>query len=197
LFSLSAPKPITRHLVVAAQAVVPTSYPASANAASHTNKNPPRQCYPKELLKHRFLPIGALASSAEDGDTMDVDVHMELEPPQPEQAPVPKPKPSQASKKQKKAQEKAAKVEVDVLSAELVQEGPQEGQQAPTQTQKKKEKKEKKGKNVMESLSQMEVQVESTPVKMKTKKRKNLADGEMGVGTTPKKAKKAKLSVPA
>ena len=72
-----ASKPITRHLVVCAQPVLPT--PAknadSASSSGPSYKNPPRQVYPPERLKHRFLPCGShLQLSEEELDVMDVDV---------------------------------------------------------------------------------------------------------------------------
>ena len=38
-----------------------------------TGQNPPRPAYPKEVLKHRFMPYGSLAPSKEGIATMDVD----------------------------------------------------------------------------------------------------------------------------
>ncbi|KAF8881287.1 hypothetical protein CPB84DRAFT_1851624 [Gymnopilus junonius] len=57
-----APKPIARHIVLSAQEVKPTLDP---NADSPTvYKNPPRYSYPKEVLKHKFLPYGARPQTA-------------------------------------------------------------------------------------------------------------------------------------
>ncbi|KAG1865381.1 hypothetical protein F4604DRAFT_2026459 [Suillus subluteus] len=50
-----APKEIARHLVVSAQ-------PSRASPPEHPSilhQNPPRPSYPKELLKHHFVPYGA------------------------------------------------------------------------------------------------------------------------------------------
>lgn len=36
-------------------------------------QNPPRPSYPKESLKHRFVPFGSLANADEATDAMNVD----------------------------------------------------------------------------------------------------------------------------
>ncbi len=64
-----APKPIARHLVLAAQPVKPT--PLTKNS-TESFKNPQRPSYPKELLKHRFMPYGS-KTSADDNLRMDID----------------------------------------------------------------------------------------------------------------------------
>ncbi|KAI8999123.1 hypothetical protein BD414DRAFT_387192, partial [Trametes punicea] len=67
-----APKPIARRLVITARPTLPT--PQSSPEVSHVSHgNPPRPKYPKELLVHRFMPLGSLAP-VEDSATMDVDV---------------------------------------------------------------------------------------------------------------------------
>ena len=66
-----APKPITRRLVVSARPTLPTPQ-SSPEASPVTHQNPPRPKYPKELLTHRFMPIGSLAP-VEDDTAMDVD----------------------------------------------------------------------------------------------------------------------------
>ncbi|KAI0668397.1 hypothetical protein C8Q78DRAFT_979958 [Trametes maxima] len=67
-----APKPITRRLVISAHPTLPT--PESSPEASHaSHQNPPRPTYPKEVLTHRFMPIGSLAP-VEDDVVMDIDV---------------------------------------------------------------------------------------------------------------------------
>lgn len=72
----AAPKPITRHLVIVAQPVNPT--PATGTENEVPTTNPPRFAYPKEVLKHAYLPYGSLlrndgtASVTEDA-AMDVD----------------------------------------------------------------------------------------------------------------------------
>ena len=73
-FLRPASKPITRHLVVSAQAVLPTPL-VTAPSAGH--KNVPRQVYPQERLKHRFLPYGSQWLPPEDADVMDVDAQAE------------------------------------------------------------------------------------------------------------------------
>lgn len=73
---LAAPKPIARHLVISAQDVIPT-----ASNSTQTYQNPPRQSYPKEVLKHQFTPYGSGtgedAVSASQDNTMNVDESME------------------------------------------------------------------------------------------------------------------------
>ena len=56
---LVAPKPVTRHLVVAARPAEPTR-PRSGDAVSDptTFQDPPREAYPEEVLTHRFRPYG-------------------------------------------------------------------------------------------------------------------------------------------
>ncbi|OSD02086.1 hypothetical protein PYCCODRAFT_1411456 [Trametes coccinea BRFM310] len=68
-----APKPITRRMVISARPTLPTpqTSPEASPAVSH--QNPPRPKYPKELLTHRFMPLGSLAP-VEDDAAMDVDV---------------------------------------------------------------------------------------------------------------------------
>ncbi|KAI0781487.1 hypothetical protein BD413DRAFT_505733 [Trametes elegans] len=67
-----APKPIARRLVISARPTLPTPE-ASPEASPVSHKNPPRPTYPKEVLTHRFMPIGSLAP-IEDNASMDVDV---------------------------------------------------------------------------------------------------------------------------
>ncbi|KAH9914455.1 uncharacterized protein B0H18DRAFT_1045048 [Fomitopsis serialis] len=68
-----APQPIARHIVVTAKPEAPTPV-ADANDAEDTlYKNPPRPRYPLEVLKHRFMPLGSLASTGAP-DAMDVDL---------------------------------------------------------------------------------------------------------------------------
>ncbi|KAJ7272803.1 hypothetical protein C8J57DRAFT_1434869 [Mycena rebaudengoi] len=79
-----APRGIARHVVVSAQAVKPTPDPAHTGdspSARPVYKNPPRECHPKELLKHRFMPygslvgegIGVVVTNDDDAPAMDVD----------------------------------------------------------------------------------------------------------------------------
>lgn len=80
LIAATASKPFARHIVVSAQAVQP-SVEASSETPSGTivkHKNPPRQCYPKEVLKHRFMPYGSVSGLEGDiveqeTESMDVD----------------------------------------------------------------------------------------------------------------------------
>ncbi|KAF9228851.1 hypothetical protein BS17DRAFT_772585 [Gyrodon lividus] len=66
-----APKAISRHIVVSAQPVVPT-------VPEHQpiiHQNPPRPSYPKDVLKHRYIPYGARSGQSKSEDlSMDVDV---------------------------------------------------------------------------------------------------------------------------
>ncbi|OCH88236.1 hypothetical protein OBBRIDRAFT_827243 [Obba rivulosa] len=66
-----APKPIARHLIISAQPTLPTPAHSSSSEGSITHQNPPRHSYPKEVLKHRFAPIGSLAPTGDAA--MDVD----------------------------------------------------------------------------------------------------------------------------
>ena len=76
-----APKPIARHLVVSAKDISPTpnSSIQAVSDSARTYQNPPRQSYPKELLKHRFMPYGSLIGNDDSGATQDVDVDMEAD----------------------------------------------------------------------------------------------------------------------
>ena len=71
-----APKPVARHIVVSAQPVLPTPEHTAESTLDPTPvyNNPPRQVYPKELLKHRFMPYGSETPVDKTVDDMDVDV---------------------------------------------------------------------------------------------------------------------------
>jgi hypothetical protein len=59
---LTAPKPITRHLVVTAPLARPSagkSDGTSSQPYNFVNQNPPRHAYPEEILTHRFVPFGS------------------------------------------------------------------------------------------------------------------------------------------
>lgn len=60
--SCLAPKPISRHLVVSAHPseLSMSEEEESASPNSTVHKNPQRQKYSPELLKHRFMPYGSL-----------------------------------------------------------------------------------------------------------------------------------------
>ncbi|KAK1225538.1 hypothetical protein PQX77_011519 [Marasmius sp. AFHP31] len=69
-----APRPIARRLVVSAQEV--TATPPEETDPTLERQNPKRFSYPKDLLKHKFMPYGSrshLQSPSEDVD-MDVEV---------------------------------------------------------------------------------------------------------------------------
>ena len=78
-----ASKPIAHRLLISAQAVVPTPCVPSADgpqASLSTGppyKNPPRHSYPKEVLKHQFMPYGSLVNVTNDSNEMDIDNHEE------------------------------------------------------------------------------------------------------------------------
>ena len=76
-----APKPIARHLVLSAQDVIPTLDPLVPPAAdtARTHQNPPRQSYPKEVLKHRFMPYGSLIASADATSAHEMAINMEVD----------------------------------------------------------------------------------------------------------------------
>nr|GAT56479.1 predicted protein [Mycena chlorophos] len=69
----AAPRAIARTLVVAAQEAAPTP----AESTPTTYKNPPREIYPQERLKHAFVPYGAGFKKPEEGaeevEKMEVD----------------------------------------------------------------------------------------------------------------------------
>ncbi|KAF9494073.1 hypothetical protein BDN71DRAFT_1449397 [Pleurotus eryngii] len=80
----SAPKPIARRLVFSAQPATPSASSPTSNTPSAPVlfQNPPRHSYPKELLKHRFMPFGSQVTSdvtpadinsPGDEDAMEVD----------------------------------------------------------------------------------------------------------------------------
>ncbi|KAI0373188.1 hypothetical protein BV20DRAFT_962986 [Pilatotrama ljubarskyi] len=69
-----APKPISRRLVISARPTLPTPQ-SSPEASPASHENPPRPKYPKELLTHRFMPLGSQAP-VEDDTAMDVDAHV-------------------------------------------------------------------------------------------------------------------------
>jgi hypothetical protein len=72
--------------LISAQSVVPTPCAPSAGdpqASISTGppyKNPPRQSYPKEVLKHQFMPYGSLVNiTTNDSNKMDIDNHHDEE----------------------------------------------------------------------------------------------------------------------
>ncbi|KAG6331030.1 hypothetical protein ID866_8061 [Astraeus odoratus] len=66
-----APKPIARHLVVSAQPTAPT--PPEHSPIVH--QNPARPSYPRDVLKHHFVPYGARSqgNGTTLEETMEVD----------------------------------------------------------------------------------------------------------------------------
>lgn len=69
----TAPKPVTRHLVLSASAVLPSSEPVDGGNPVTVNQNPPRHSYSKDLFKHRFTPYGSKVLSGEEADVTMVD----------------------------------------------------------------------------------------------------------------------------
>ncbi|KAF9009580.1 hypothetical protein BDQ17DRAFT_1235514 [Cyathus striatus] len=114
-----APKPITRHILVSAQTVEPTH--DAEKTGPQTYQNPPRPSYAKELLKHKFMPIGSLVGGGEVEEVMDVD--FEVPPPSPKK-----------EKKDKKEKEK------EVMDVDF---------EAPPPSPKKEKKEKEKEKEVM------------------------------------------------
>ncbi|KAJ3488566.1 hypothetical protein NLI96_g2757 [Meripilus lineatus] len=59
-----APEMKTRHMVITARPAIPTPEPSPegdpTTSTSKVHRNPPRFTYPKEVLKHAFVPTGAL-----------------------------------------------------------------------------------------------------------------------------------------
>ncbi|RDB19192.1 hypothetical protein Hypma_013644 [Hypsizygus marmoreus] len=72
-----ASKPIARHIVLSAQAVMPTPDPSNSGVIE-PYKRPARECYPPEVLKHKFMPYGSLSGipdvPAMVESEMDVDI---------------------------------------------------------------------------------------------------------------------------
>ncbi|KAI0713642.1 hypothetical protein C8Q76DRAFT_675844 [Earliella scabrosa] len=67
-----APKPFARRLVISARPSLPTPPQSPSESSQVLHQNPPRPSCPKELLKHRFMPLGSLAPIG-DSEEMDVD----------------------------------------------------------------------------------------------------------------------------
>ncbi|KAG6826391.1 hypothetical protein H0H92_016001 [Tricholoma furcatifolium] len=120
-----APKPIARHLIVSAQPAVPTPDPSSTGPIQPYSR-PPRQSYPKEVLKHAFKPYGSIGGVKETAeDAMDVDAS-EAQPAVP------------SSPMQKKKHTKADSPEVEKKSKGKKRKG--EGVDVETAPQKKSKK---------------------------------------------------------
>ncbi|KAF5349666.1 hypothetical protein D9756_008960 [Leucocoprinus leucothites] len=123
----TAPKPISRHLIISAHPPEPTPSETAPSTTTTTGsatkyKNPPRQKYPSELLTHRFMPYGSLIDphhvfhtedegegegegeskepESQDAPMMEVDSNVQL--------PTPAPPTTDTSKKSKMKKEKAA-----------------------------------------------------------------------------------------
>lgn len=79
--NLPAPEITTRHIVLSARPEAPSSKGPNNkddDMSWSTFQNPPRPSYPKELLKHSFMPYGSLAPPKDAVETMDVDRPQEL-----------------------------------------------------------------------------------------------------------------------
>lgn len=70
-----APKPISRHIVITAQPAQVQHVPNADGKPATVLQNPPRQSYPPELLKHRFLPYGSLAPGGSVKEDMEAEKH--------------------------------------------------------------------------------------------------------------------------
>jgi len=114
----AAPNIPTRHLLLSAKPVLPTpDCSAESPDSAQTYMNPVRPSYPKEFLKHRFMPYGSLAQTANgepDGNGgMDVDdtpqsaeLPMPQAPAKSEDAMTPRKKIAKESKDKTKIKEK-------------------------------------------------------------------------------------------
>ena len=76
VWNSSAPRPISRRLVVSAQEVAAT--PLEADPRDE-RRNPERFSYPKKLLKHTFMPYGSHSHRSVSSE----DVEMDVDAPQP------------------------------------------------------------------------------------------------------------------
>ncbi|KAG5639188.1 hypothetical protein H0H81_006092 [Sphagnurus paluster] len=72
-----APKPFLRHIVVSAQAVVPTPDPSSTGPIAPYAR-PPRENHPKELLTHVFTPYGSLSGTSDPIGGADVEMEIDV-----------------------------------------------------------------------------------------------------------------------
>ena len=79
MHSIVAPKPFAHYLLLSAQPTQPTPCAPSAGGTQTSistgprYKNPPRQSYPKEVLKHQFMPYGSLVNATNNNNKMDID----------------------------------------------------------------------------------------------------------------------------
>ena len=73
-FSVAPDSLPIRRIVVSARPPEPEPSMIPGDMSWSTQQNPPRPSYPKELLKHRFLPVGAeTPASQENEERMEVD----------------------------------------------------------------------------------------------------------------------------
>lgn len=106
----------TRHLVFSAIPALPTPDSSETSDPSDSFTNPPRPTYPKEFLKHRFMPYGSLAHPANGDshlDDMEVDNagdSQALPAPQPPEPPAGRKSPKKKSDKEEEVKVKEAKV---------------------------------------------------------------------------------------
>ncbi|KAF9036886.1 hypothetical protein BJ165DRAFT_1506698 [Panaeolus papilionaceus] len=167
-----APKPFTRHIVIAAQPIQPSPSLATSSITSDSPsesesaqyKNPPRYSYPKEVLKHRYIPYGStellsplhggLGGVSESGEgAMDVDKQQEEEEEEEEAPPSAQP---------------------------------------PVESPKKGGRKEKEAGKGKEKTKEKEKEKEKTKEKEKRKGKKRKGEGEAEEAVPAKKAKKSK-----
>lgn len=78
---ITAPPLPTRHIVVQARPAIPQPVPSDASNVDRswlTHQNPPRPSYPKEMLKHRFMPAGSLVPEPTSTTASANDVDMDI-----------------------------------------------------------------------------------------------------------------------
>lgn len=102
-----APKPIARHIVVTAKPAEATPAETAEEQGATLYKNPPRPRYPLEVLKHRFVPLGALAPT-DAPDAMDIDQPAPAVPSQEADAPPKKKRKGDGESKKHKKSKAAA-----------------------------------------------------------------------------------------
>ena len=91
----TAPKRVSQHIVISAR-------PTPPERQSTVHKNPPRPSYPKDVLKHSFVPYGARSEQTRSEDvSIDVD-NIETTRDKPAEAPKEKPAKTKESKGKKR-----------------------------------------------------------------------------------------------
>ncbi|KAK7024045.1 hypothetical protein R3P38DRAFT_2956223, partial [Favolaschia claudopus] len=75
----SAPTPIARTIVMAAQPAKPTLPESSSTSSPNVYRNPPRESHPIELLSHSFVPYGAAEPAEESERAPEQDASMDVD----------------------------------------------------------------------------------------------------------------------